>query len=79
MLVFIESYFGDRLISGRKCSLKKLRERFRKIIEVSHGEDFTALFCRAYNFEEFPLDDDLDIDVIIDLDTYLVYKPRRQI
>jgi len=79
MLVFIDSYFGDRLISGRKCSLKELQERFRKVIEISHGEDFTALFCRVYNFEELPLDDDLEIDMVIVLDTYRVYKPRRRI
>jgi len=75
MLILIESYFGDRLISGRKCSLKELYERFRNVTEMSHDEDFTALFCRVYNFEELPLCDDFEIDMIIDLDTHLVYKP----
>jgi len=79
MLVFIDSYFGDRLISGRKCSLKELQERLRKIIDMSHGEDFTTLFCRVYNFEEFQFDNDFEIDMVIDLDTYRVYKPRRRI
>ena len=77
MLVLIDSYFGNRLISGRKCSLKELRERLKKIIEMSHGEDFTTLFCRVYNFEELPLGDDFEIDMIIDLDTHLVYKPCK--
>ncbi|MCL2347068.1 MAG: hypothetical protein FWC50_02285 [Planctomycetaceae bacterium] len=58
MLVEIESIFGDRLISGKKCTLKELREKVRGVIKRVEmtGGDFTEVFCHLYQFEELPHD-----------------------
>lgn len=76
MLVWIESYQGDRLISGKKCSEKELREKMNFILEINEGEDFTAIFCRMHQFDEYPLSKDIRVDFVIDLDTYRLYAPK---
>ncbi len=76
MLVYIESYWGDRLISGKKCSEKELRQKMKLVLEITQSEDFTALFCRMHQFDEYPLTDDIETDFVLDLDTCLVYKPK---
>ena len=45
MLVEIESFFGDRLISGKKYSLKELREKVKRAMRRADmtGEDFTTI------------------------------------
>jgi len=76
MIVYIESFWGDRLISGKKCSENELREKFKKVITIAEKDNFTELFCRMFKFEEFPMADDIDFDFVIDLDTHLVYTPK---
>ena len=76
MLIYIESLWGDRIISGKKCTEKELKEKFKKVIKIVEAEDFTALFCRMFNFEEYFLDEDIQIDFVIDLDTHLIYTPH---
>lgn len=76
MLVYVESYFGDRIISGKKCSEKKLREKFKQAFSINQAEDFTPIFCRMFKFEEIPFDQHIQVDFIIDLDTALVYAPK---
>lgn len=76
MLVYIESFYGDKLISGKKCTEKELREKFKKVIEISEPADFTPLFCRMFRFQEQFLDEEVQVDFFIDLDTHLIYTPR---
>jgi len=76
MLVCIENFFGDTLISGKKCAEKELREKFNTVIKLTNAEDFTRLFCCRFHFNELPYTEDVQVDFVIDLDTHLVYKPR---
>ena len=75
MLIRIDSFFGDKLIFGKRCTEKDLREKFNKVIEAVETEEFVTLFCRMFQFEELPVDEDIRVDYIIDLDTHLVYTP----
>ena len=76
-LVEIESFYGDKLISGKKCTAKDLRNKFKEAISITDAENnnFAALFCRMFQFEEISFDKNYKVDYIIDLDTYLVRKP----
>ena len=76
MLVYIESYFGDSLISGKRCTEKELREKFNRAVKLNEGGDFPALFCRMFEFEELPLSQKIQVDYIMDLDTHRVYMPH---
>jgi len=76
MLVFIESFWGNKIITGKKCTENELRNKFKKALKITQTAEFTALFCRMFQFDELPLDEDIHVDYIMDLDTLLVYKPR---
>jgi len=76
LLIRIDSFFGDKLISGARCTEKDLKEKFDKIIKVAEATEFTALFCRTFQFEELSTDAYIRVDYVIDLDTHLVYAPR---
>ena len=76
MLIYIDSFFGDSLLSGKKCSEKELRKRVLETTSQCNTSDFTALFCRQYLFDELPLTEDVEVDFVVDLDTSLVYIPR---
>lgn len=77
MIVYIESLWGDRLISGKKCTEKELREKFEKVIKIAEKDNFTELFCRIFKFDEYPLLEDIEADFVIDLDINKIYAPRR--
>ena len=80
VLVYIDSYFGDRLISGESCTVERLRDMFNEIAGTNKRlkpDDVTKAFCDVYNFEERPFSKDIHWDHVIDLDTYLVYTPNR--
>lgn len=76
MLVEIESFWGNKIISGKKCSEKELRRKMNKALKITETEEFTAIFCRMFQFEEYNFSDDVRVDFIIDLDTHLVYAPK---
>jgi len=77
MLVFIESFYGNRLLTGKRCSEKELWQRMKCVVgKIEKTEDFTPLFCRLYEFDELPMCDDTEVDFVIDLDTCLVYSPQ---
>ena len=72
MLICVESYLGDRLISGKKCSRQVLQERFTKTLAMAESGNFTELFCRMYGFDEYPMSDDVEVDFTLDLDTHKI-------
>ena len=76
MLIRIDSYLGDKLIFGKRCTKKELRKKFDKVIEAVETEEFTTLFCSMFQFEELSIDEDIRVDYVIDLDTHLVYAPH---
>lgn len=65
----------NKLIFGKKCAEQELREKFKKIIKIIEIKDFTVLFCRMFNFEEYVLNEYTKVDFIIDLDAHLIYAP----
>ena len=75
MIIEIESYLGDKLLSGKKCTEKELREKFKKALKVSQDENFLRIFCSMFKFEGIPFDENIEVDYVIDLDTHLVYTP----
>lgn len=83
MLIYIEMYPRDRLLTGAKCSVSELKIRVSKILKESETRDFISIFCARYNFEELPLDtlpinENIDVDYYIDIDTELVHKPSHK-
>lgn len=76
MLVEIESFWGNKILSGKKCSGKELRQKMNEVLKITETGEFTAIFCRMFQFEEYDFSDDVRVDFVIDLDTQLVYAPK---
>ena len=82
MLIYVEMFPRDRLLSGPKCSVSELKKRVSIIRTEAGTKDFISIFCARYNFEELPLDnvpinENIEVDYYIDIDAVLVHKPSR--
>ncbi|WP_267339640.1 MULTISPECIES: hypothetical protein [unclassified Gilliamella] len=38
-------------------------------------QDFMSVFCARYIYDIYPYDESIQVDYVVDLDTYSVYKP----
>ena len=77
MLIYIEMYPKDRLLNGPKCSVSELKKRLAKILAEAETKDFISIFCAQYNFEEMPLNENIEVDYYMDIDAGLIHKPSR--
>lgn len=75
MIVIIESYTGDALISGKVTSAGQLKYRMQMVLKDTSTEDFCSVFCARYQFDILPYDSHIKADYIMDLDTHLVLTP----
>lgn len=76
MLIEIESFYGDKLLHGRKIEFSELKEATQNIIDSANEKDFCALFCAQFGFEEITYSDGQKVDYVIDLDTHLIHRPK---
>lgn len=77
MIIEIDGYFNKALLTGKKCSKRELKEKYKVALSMTTEiQDFPKIFCRLNNFEEIPFDCDIEVDFVIDTDTDYIYKPR---
>ncbi|MGL5434557.1 MAG: hypothetical protein ACRDBO_04050 [Lachnospiraceae bacterium] len=74
MLIRIEYYFGDMLLSGKVRSAGQLKYRMQQTLADTPIEDFIPVFCSRYHYEILPHDKDVKVDYTIDLDTLIVFE-----
>lgn len=79
MLIRIESFYGDRLISGKVSSVGQLKYRMMTVLAEMGENDFTSIFCVRYGYDRYPYDPDIQVDYVIDLDTHMVYQQEKLI
>ncbi|PID04509.1 hypothetical protein CSV65_13850 [Sporosarcina sp. P31] len=76
MIINIDGYYHQVLVSGKKCTKRQLREKYKKAKELTYdSRDFPAIFCTLHNFEEIFFDVKLEVDFVIDTDTDRIYSP----
>lgn len=73
MRIFKKNY---RFSEGRQCSEKELKKKMNEAFEITESEEFTSVFCRLFQFEEYNFSDDIRVEFVIDLDTHLAYVPK---
>lgn len=76
MLVEIESVYGNRLLHGKRIKLSEIKLLLENLFEIVDEKDFVAISCARLGFEELPYDEKQDVDYVIDLSTYKIYKPQ---
>lgn len=73
MLLHIESYYGDHLLSGKSRPERQLRRMCKWVYHHFSAEQFARAFCQLYNFEDYTAVADADLmagyDYWFDLDS----------
>lgn len=76
MIIEIDGYTLNALLTGKKCSKQQLKEKYLKAKEITYEiSDIANVFCRLHNFERITSDSDVEVDFVIDTDTDRIYSP----
>ena len=76
MIIEIDGFFNQALLTGRKCSKQQLKQMYLQAKELAFDlNDFPNIFCRFHNFEQFPYSEDIKVDFVLDTDTDRIYSP----
>lgn len=76
MIIEIEGYFNQAILTGRKCSKQQLKQMYIQAKELTLDTgNLPNLFCRLHNFEQVPYSKDIKVDFVIDADTDRIYSP----
>ena len=76
LIINIDGYYHQVLVSGKKCTKRQLREKYKKAKELTYdSRNFPEIFCALHNFEEIFYDVKLEVDFVIDTDTDRIYSP----
>lgn len=77
MIVEIDGYFTQALLTGKKCSKKELKQKYLQALSmVNNIRNLPDVFCRLHRFEQLPFDDEIEVDFVIDTDTDYIYSPN---
>lgn len=76
MIIEIDGFYNQTLLTGRKCSKKQLKQMYLQAKELSFdSSDLPNIFCRLHNFELVTYLDDIKVDFVLDTDTDRIYSP----
>ncbi len=76
MIIEIESFFGDYLLHGPKTDYINLKSQMNELRALTDTKDFVKIFCARYGYEILPWDETVQVDYVMDLDIYRIYRPR---
>ena len=76
MIIEMDGYFNQAILTGRKCSKQQLKQMYlqAKKLTLDTG-NLPNIFCRLYSFEQVPYSEDMKVDFVIDSDTDRIYSP----
>ncbi|MFC6039538.1 hypothetical protein ACFPYN_08885 [Paenisporosarcina macmurdoensis] len=76
MIIEIDGYLHQALLTGKKCTKKQLKQKYLEAKELTYEiSDIPNVFCRLHNFEHILFDSKIKVDFVIDTDTDRIYTP----
>ncbi|WP_409292883.1 hypothetical protein [Peribacillus sp. SCS-37] len=78
LIIEIEGYSIQVLLTGKKCSKQQLKQEYLQAKELTYEiKDLPNVLCRLHNFEQIPYESESDreVDFVIDIDTERIYSP----
>lgn len=76
MIVEIDGYFHQVLLSGKRCSKQELMQMYIQAKELTRDtRKIPQIICQKNNFKELPYDYNKKSDFVIDTDTDWIYAP----
>jgi len=77
MIIEIDGYFHQSLLSGKECSKQELKQMYLQAQELSYDQsDLPDVFCRIHYFIPLSYTSNIKRDFVIDTDTGLIYRPH---
>jgi hypothetical protein len=75
MIIEIDGYYHEVLLTGQKCSKQQLKQKYLQAKKLTYDiKDLPNVFCRLHNFEQLPYDVDVEVEFVIDTDTDRIYS-----
>lgn len=57
MIIEIDGYFHQILLTGKKCSKQHLKQKYLEAKKLTYEvKDLPIVFCSLHNFEQIPYD-----------------------
>ncbi|MGL5436909.1 MAG: hypothetical protein ACRDBO_16180 [Lachnospiraceae bacterium] len=78
MIIEVECYLGDALISGNVVSAGELKSKMAKVLKDTCTKDFVSVFCARYHFDLIPYAADIQVNFVMDLDIGSVFIRRNE-
>lgn len=76
MIIEIDGYYHQILLSGKKTSKQELKQKYLQAKKLTCDiKDLPNVFCRLHNFEQLPYNIDVEVEFVIDTDTDRIYSP----
>lgn len=76
MIIEIDGYFNQAILTGRKCSKQQLKQMYLQTKELTlDTRNLPNIFCRLHKFEQVHYSEDIKVDFVIDTDTDRIYLP----
>lgn len=76
MMIEIDGYYEQVLLSGESCTLKELRYMYMQVRrQAATVFDVPRLLVAQYGFTRLPYDTTVQVAFVIDTDTDRIYSP----
>ena len=76
ILIEIDGYDQQVLLTGQSCSLKQLRQKYKQAKKhASSSTEISKVMCRLYQFRQISYEAEVKVTFVIDTDTDRIYAP----
>ena len=76
MMIEIDGYYEQVLLSGESCTLQESRQIYRLVKkQASSHADVPRFLVSQYGFTRLPYDASVQVALVIDTDTDRIYTP----
>lgn len=76
MIIEIDGYEQQVLLSGPHCSIVELRDKYKTAQRVTHiASVIPTVICALYGFQQVTYETGVHVTYVIDTDTDRIYAP----
>lgn len=76
MMIEVDGYYEQVLLSGESCTLRELRQIYKQVKKQTTSHvDMPRLLVSQYGYTRLPYDASVKVAFVIDTDTDRIYAP----
>ena len=74
MIIEVDGYYEQVLLSGESCTIKELQRMFGQVKrQAAHALDVPKILVAQYGFTRLPYDKSVQVTFVVDTDTDRIY------